>query len=100
MYIDQTQIKGCDHLSLIYGEMFNVLQDVMNDKEKLHGLSPLDYSALGIYMGKFAEQEINSSIVQLMRAYRGILMPKFYCLRDPKYGKGEVHTTHNTGPSE
>ena len=96
MYIDQKQIDGCDHLSLVYGEMFNVLQDVMSNNEKLHELSPKDYSALGIYMGKFAEQEINSSVVQLMRKFRGIQMPEFYCLRDPKREDLDVRTTHNT----
>ena len=83
MNINQEQTKGCDKTSRIYGNMFNVLQDVMVNEGKLKELSPLDYSALGMYIGKFVEQEINSSVVQIMRAFCGIDMPEYYCKRDP-----------------
>ena len=76
---------GCDKLSRVYEDMFNILQEVMTDEEKLKDLSPLDYSALGMYIGKFVEQEINSSVVQIMRAFCGIEMPEYYCKRDPSF---------------
>ena len=57
----------------------------MTDEEKLKDLSPLDYSALGMYIGKFVEQEINSSVVQIMRAFCGIDMPEYYCKRFPGF---------------
>ena len=71
------QTTGCDKLSRVYEDMFNALQEVMQDEAKLKNLSPLDYSALGMYIGKFVEQEINSSVVQIMRAFRGVPMPEF-----------------------
>ena len=79
MNIEQKQTKGCDKMSRVYSDMLNYLQEVMQDEEKLKNLSPLDYSALGMYIGKFVEQEINSSVVQIMRAFRGIEMPRYYC---------------------
>jgi len=75
------QTTGCDKLSRVYEDMFNSLHEVMQDEGKLKNLSPLDYSALGLYIGKFVEQEINSSVVQIMRAFRGVPMPEFYCKR-------------------
>lgn len=94
-------IEGCDKLSGLYGKMFYFLQEVMEDKDRLRGLSPLDYSALGLYIGKFVEQEINSSVVQLMRAYMGIGMPEYYCKHKPFYncnvtlGKKTVMLNHH-----
>ena len=79
MNIERNQTNGCDKMSRIYEDMFNVLQDVMQDEDKLKKLSSLDYSALGMYIGKFVEQEINSSVVQIMRAFRGVEMPEYYC---------------------
>ena len=75
------QTTGCDKLSRVYEDMFNALQEVMQDEDKIKNLSPLDYSALGLYIGKFVEQEINSSVVQIMRAFKGVPMPEFYCKR-------------------
>lgn len=85
MNIEKDKTNGCDKLSRVYEDMFNALQEVMKDEDKLKNLSPLDYSALGIYIGKFVEQEINSSVVQIMRAFRGIDMPTYYCKRDPNF---------------
>lgn len=85
MKIDIKQTDGCDTTSRVYGDMFNVLQEIMEDDNKLKELSPLDFSALGMYIGKFVEQEINSSVVQIMRASRGIDMPEYYCKRDPSF---------------
>ena len=85
MNIEQIQTNGCDKLSRVYSDMLNYLQDVMKDEEKLKDLSPLDYSALGMYIGKFVEQEINSSVVQIMRAFCGIEMPEYYCKRYPGF---------------
>jgi len=85
MIINQKQTNGCDKTSRVYSNMFNVLQEVMEDDSKLKELSPLDFSALGMYIGKFVEQEINSSVVQIMRAFCGIDMPKYYCKRYPGF---------------
>lgn len=85
MNINQEQTNGCDRTSRVYGNMFNVLQEVMGDEGKLKELSPLDFSALGMYIGKFVEQEINSSVVQIMRDFCGIDMPEYYCKRCPEF---------------
>lgn len=88
MVIEQKQTNGCDNASRIYGEMFNILQNIMQDEDKLKTLNPLDYSALGMYIGKFVEQEINSSVVQIMREFCGIEMPRYsryYCKRYPGF---------------
>ena len=85
MNIQTKLTEGCDKLSRIYGKMFNFLQEMMNDESKLKKLSPLDLSALGLYIGKFVEQEINSSVVQIMRAFCGIDMPEYYCKRYPDF---------------
>ena len=79
MNIEKNLTDGCDKASRIYSNMFNILEEAMHDEEKLKELSPLDFSALGMYIGKFVEQEINSSVVQIMRAFRGVPMPEFYC---------------------
>ena len=84
MSIEKKQTIGCDKLSRVYSDMLNYLQDVMQDDEKLKDLSPLDYSAIGLYIGKFVEQEINSSVVQIMREFRGVPMPEFFCKRYPR----------------
>lgn len=79
------QISGCDKMSRVYGKMFQTLQELMQDEEKFKELTPIDYSALGMYMGKFVEQEINSSVVQIMRAFCGIEMPEYYCKFCPDF---------------
>ncbi len=91
MYIKKELVKGCDSASRVYNSMFDVLMDLMQDSEKLRSLSPVDFSALGMYIGKFVEQEINSSVVQIMREFRGIEMPDYYC----KKRKGHVKPVIN-----
>ena len=81
----EEQINGCDKMSRVYGKMFQFLQELMQDEEKFKELTPIDYSALGMYMGKFVEQEINSSVVQIMRAFCGIEMPEYYCKFCPDF---------------
>lgn len=72
MNIEKELTNGCDMASRVYSNMFNLLEEAMHDGEKLKKLSLLDFSALGLYIGKFVEQEINSSVVQIMRAFRGV----------------------------
>ena len=86
MEIDVKLTEGCDRLSRVYGNMFNALQEIMQDEGKLKELNPIDYSAIGLYIGKFVEQEINSSVVQLMRQFRKIDMPDYYCKICHDYG--------------
>lgn len=83
MIIKLNSLDGCDKISHIYGGMFNMLQEIMQDEDKLKKLAPPDFSALGMYIGKFVEQEINSSVVQVMRYFCGIDMPDYYCKWDP-----------------
>lgn len=83
MIIEKKLTDGCDKLSRVYGNMLNVLEEIMQDEQKMKELSPLDFSALGMYIGKFVEQEINSSVVQIMRAFREVPMPDYYCKRYP-----------------
>lgn len=86
MIIDKKNTIGCDKYSDVYSEMFNFLQNFLQDKDRIKEINPLDYSALGLYIGKFVEQEINSSVVQIMRNFCGIEMPEYYCKRDPDFG--------------
>lgn len=95
MYIKKEIVKGCDPASRVYKSMFEVLTEVMQDSEKLKSLSPIDFSALGMYIGKFVEQEINSSVVQIMREFRGVDMPMYYCKKCPGYVKS-VQTQYKT----
>ena len=84
--IDNQLIIGCDQNSRIYCESFNTLCQALPDgaiEISSEQMSELDLSALCIYMGKYVEQEINSSVVQLMRKCCGVSMPDFYCRRDP-----------------
>lgn len=93
--ITEQQINGCDNKSRIYFESFNMLQPLINIGKKkmtldsikisLNNMDSFDRSALGLYIGKFVEQEINSSVVQLMRQYVDIDMPDYYCKRNPSY---------------
>lgn len=91
--IDSKKIVGCDRKSKVYCSSFNTLQPlVLTDNNEMEiggktidvdGMSDIDLSALGLYIGKFVEQEINSSVVQLMRYCCGIEMPDYYCKRYP-----------------
>ena len=45
MEIDEKITEGCDWLSRVYGNMFNALQEIMQDEGKLKELNPIDYSA-------------------------------------------------------
>lgn len=98
--IDKDKTDGCDKISKAYCENFNALQPLFVTDEKvavlgniqvrLDNMDVFDRAALGLYIGKFVEQEINSSIVQLMRHVRGIDMPDFFCKRDPNFWDDEV----------
>lgn len=96
MNIEKELTNGCDMASRVYSNMFNLLEEAMHDGEKLKKLSLLDFSALGLYIGKFVEQEINSSVVQIMRAFRGVPMPQYYCRRFRRYTIDPVYTDRQT----
>lgn len=83
--INKNLIIGCDRDSEIYCTSFNVLSPALSDDYvdiSLNNVNSIDMSALGLYIGKYLEQEFNSSIVQLMRSLCGIEMPKYYRKRD------------------
>ena len=94
MIINEKQTEGCDRLSRVYENMLNALQELMSDEKKLKELTPIDYSAIGLYIGKFVEQEINSSVVQLMRYFCGVDMPDYYCKRYPDYYDVDTDVTY------
>lgn len=93
--IEQAKTQGCDKISKVYCDNFNTLRPLYftednvavlgNIQINLDKMDVFDRSALGLYIGKFLEQEINSSVVQLMRNVIGIDMPEFYCKRDPQF---------------
>lgn len=98
--IDKEKTLGCDKISRAYCENFNALQPLFVSDEnvavlgniqiKMDNMDVFDRAALGLYIGKFVEQEINSSVVQLMRYAIGIDMPEFFCKRDPRFRDDEV----------
>lgn len=98
--IDKEKTNGCDKISRAYCENFNALQPLFvtdenvavlgNIQIKMDNMDVFDRAALGLYIGKFVEQEINSSVVQLMRYAIGIDMPDFFCKRDPGFWEDEV----------
>ena len=98
--IDNEKTNGCDKISQDYCDNYNVLHhfyitegnESALSKIQINNISELDRSALGLYIGKFVEQEINSSVVQLMRYAVGIDMPEFYCKRNPVFKNDEVQT--------
>lgn len=98
--ISNKSVEGCDRYSHVYCKSYNALLPVMMPKDDHFSLSDfermeeLDRSALGLYMGKFVEQEINSSVVQLMRNYIGIDMPDFYCKPDRGFWGDGVESRH------
>ena len=52
---------------------------VLNAKLKNPDCEDEDYSALGLYLSKVVESEINHSLVQMIRKCHGIEMPDYYC---------------------
>lgn len=107
--IDENLIDGCDEKSAIYCSMFNALQTILTPEgqnvlknNNIERMAYSDLSALGLYIGKYVEQEINSSIVQLMRRIVGIEMPEFYCKRDCSFPihADEVYTGKTTRLNE
>lgn len=88
--------EGCDKKSRVYCDAYNTIlpllvdeNDIIWNGERINvkNQSNYDLSALGLYLGKYLEQEINCSIVQLMRLYMGVDMPDYYCKLEPlNYG--------------
>lgn len=98
--IDGEKIKGCDKISEVYCSNFNMLRPLYMENGNvailghiridMKNMDAFDRAAMGLYIGKFVEQEINSSVVQLMRRVIGIEMPQYYCKRDPQCWDDEV----------
>lgn len=80
--INSNMVKDCDRESKIYCKSFN---NLLPQIQSISELNDIDLSALGLYLCKCIEQEINSSIIQLMRYYLGIDMPEFYGIVDPGF---------------
>lgn len=100
--IENEKTEGCDKISKAYCDNYNALQTLCIEEGNvaelkkiqinMENMDAFDRSALGLYIGKFVEQEINSSVVQLMRYAVGIDMPAFYCKRNPTFWDDEVLT--------
>lgn len=100
--IENEKTQGCDKISRAYCDNYNALRPLYmadgnvavlgNIQIDMENMDVFDRSALGLYIGKFVEQEINSSVVQLMRYAVGIDMPCFYCKRNPAFWDDEVQT--------
>lgn len=100
--IENEKTQGCDKISRAYCDNYNALRPLYMAEGKvavlgniqidMKNMDVFDRSALGLYIGKFVEQEINSSVVQLMRYAVGIDMPSFYCKRNPAFWDDEVQT--------
>ncbi len=86
--INNKLTNNCDKETRIYCYSFNNFQESL----KLFGeegerMSEMDLSSLGLYLCKCVEQEINSSVIQLIRKYLGIKMPNYYCKRDTYFNR-------------
>lgn len=100
--IESEKTRGCDKISRAYCDNYNALRPLYmtegnvavlgNIQINMNNMDVFDRSALGLYIGKFVEQEINSSVVQLMRYAVGIDMPDFYCKRNTKFNDDVVQT--------
>lgn len=81
MMVIYDKYNGLDCDSFVYIRTFEELKHLINSYKNSQGRENMDLSALGVYIGKFVEREINCSIVQMMRKHIGIEMPTYYCLR-------------------
>ena len=73
--------------SQIFYNTFNSLNGYYNSKFiNIHD----DYSPLSLNLCKIIEEELNASIVQLIRQIYGIRMPKYYRIHDRRRGRVEV----------
>lgn len=90
--IDFDLIKGCDHESGVYCRMYNRLQPFLDviDEGTYDELDDIDLSAFGLYLCKFIEQELNSSVIQLCREYMGIRFPECFCSVDPTVDRNDA----------
>ena len=89
--LENKLMGNCDKETRIYCRSFNHMQKYLETLEKDHkALSDWDLSSLGLYLCKCVEQEINSTIVQLIREYLGIVMPDYYCRFDPVFDRYKI----------
>lgn len=54
----------------------------------------IDFSALGTYLGKVLEEEVNASLFQYLRSLAGIAMPEFYRKYDRNAGPYPLQTRY------
>lgn len=71
---------GSENESRVLVKTFNTIQRTIYTEAESH---TLDFSPLGICLGKAFEIEINASVVQWIREYLGIDMPEYYKKRKP-----------------
>ena len=78
--IEEKLLAACDEESRLYCRSFNGFEKLLREnKEIVLKLNDIDLSALGLYLCKCVEREINSTVVQFIREYLGIEMPDYYC---------------------
>lgn len=77
LYIDESPFSYFEELSKGYLSDYNLIAQAFagNPRDKF---IPHDLSPLGCYLGKATEEELNASVVQLMRCILGITMPEYY----------------------
>lgn len=96
--IDIGLIGGCDLESEVYCRTYNQLQPFIDqiDDCSIDSFDNIDLSAFGLYLCKFIEQELNSSVIQLCRKSIGVLFPDYFCAVDPLIPKSAAAV--NTAP--
>lgn len=102
--IDYNKLSGTESFSKLSIKKFNSLSRLefgefeMNEEEKgiVEGIKDDDYSELSSFLGRFFENEINHSIVQLMRQSVGIPMPEYYMKRYEGPGSFVIETGTGT----
>lgn len=89
--LENNLMKNCDKETRIYCRSFNHLQEYLEQllERDSDTLSDWDLSSLGLYLCKCVEQEVNSSVVQVIRKYLGIQMPEFYCRVDQECSRDD-----------
>ena len=91
-------INSCDKESKIYCKSYNSLQRYLKNFEDNNSrMNDMDLSSLGLYLCKCVEQEINSTVVQLIRHYLGIDMPDYYCKVDPNFSRYDAAVDTGNG---
>lgn len=99
--IDSNELEPLEEASNKYILTYNRIAPVLAEPMRYRGLDYLsltkgtiDFSALGIYLGKVLEEEVNASLFQYLRSLAGIAMPEFYRRYDRNSGNFPLRTRY------